>query len=190
MAAAAGGLIARGRQFQFLVCLRSDIKLPKIVQLDVVVTHAAENVTLALEHNHRGAGTDARLIAGTIAELTPLKRVSVFLSDITVIYARAFDKSAKNNEALIVDLRHAVVVSGLWDITSLLEAAPVILVRIELVRLALVAINYAAEHYDLMTEDGGMVMADVGRNIAALINWLPLDRMLGVVDQFRDTVDG
>lgn len=65
-----------------------------------------------------------------------------------------------------------------------------VLVRIKLVRFALVSINDSAEHYDLVTEDGRMVMADAGRNITALFNRLPLDRMLGVVDQFRDTVDG
>ena len=119
--AAASGRAERAlAQLDLLELLATQIELPQIIQLDIIVAHATKNVTLAIVHNGGLGGANARFVGALVTNALPLERVSILLAAVAFVDAGALHEATEDEERLVVDLGETVVVAGLRHITGLL----------------------------------------------------------------------
>lgn len=68
-----------------------------------------------------------------------------------------------------------MIVSGLWDVTALLQLAPGLLLSVELIGIFAVGIIlYSAEDNSFIVENGRFVMRNLSGNSSVLLDALPL----------------
>jgi hypothetical protein len=120
----------------------------------------------------------------------PLESASIFLAGVALIHSRALDESSEDQKAVVVDLRQRMVISWLWNISSLLKFGPAVLRRVKLISIeSIIIVADSTENYDRMPENGRSVMRQLARLLTFAVNWLPRDSVLGIIDKSLDTID-
>ena len=131
-------------------------------------------------------GSDARSDLALVGDKFPVEGITILFGDIALIGSRSFNITSEDEEALIVNLRQGVIISGLWNISRLLHLTPrtFISVKFKCV-LAVFEIVLATEHDDTVAKDSRFVMRDFGRNVLALLSYgFPSNPVLRIRDQF------
>lgn len=188
MTAAAHGLVRVGTESDFGEVFAVQVEAPEVVQLNVVVTHATEDVCFVIEDTGRLTSTDAGLLVRLLGDLFPLEGVAVLTGHVCLIDTRTVNEATEDEEGLIINHGQRVVVTALGHITRLLEHGPSILVRVKLEGGGL-SIADASKDNNLVAEDSWLVMADSRGDRASLLNLLPANAILRVVLELVDSID-